>query len=226
VLLSDRTRTAFGDGLGTAFLVLAVVGSGIAAERLSSDPGLQLLINSAATAGALVALISAFAAVGPARFNPLVTLIAVVERRLKGIDAAIEILAQTVGACVGTMTANVMFGFDVAQLSTRDRSAGRLVFSEVIATVGLLLVIHLSARRAGPTTIAVGVAGYIAGAYFFTSSTSFANPAVTIARMLTNTFTGIEPTSAAAFVAAQLVGTFLAVGLLRVLLPPSGSMAS
>ena len=117
-----------------------------------------------------------------------------------------------------------MFGLGALRMSTHDRSAGRLVFAEIIATIGLLLVIHLTARRAGPTTIAVGVAGYIAGAYFFTSSTSFANPAVTIARTLTNTFTGIAPSSAIRFIAAQTIGALLVVGLLRILTPDEPSM--
>lgn len=226
MLLNDRARSLVGEMLGTGFLVIAVVGSGIAAQRLTTDPGLQLLINASATAGALVALISAFAAVCPARFNPVVTLVALVEHRITARDAIFETLAQTIGACGGTITANVMFGVNAVRVSTHDRSAARLVFAEIIATIGLLLVIHLTARRAGPTTIAVGVAGYIAGAYFFTSSTSFANPAVTIARTLTDTFTGIAPSSAIRFIAAQITGALIAVGLLRVLAPPEPSKTS
>jgi glycerol uptake facilitator-like aquaporin len=219
MLLNDRRRALIGEALGTAFLVIAVVGSGIAAQSLTTDPGLQLLINAFATAGALVALIGAFSAISPARFNPVVTLIAFVERRINAGDAILETVAQTIGACTGTITANIMFGIGAIRLSTQNRSGGRLVFAEIIATIGLLLVIHLTARRAGPTTIAVGVAGYIAGAYFFTSSTSFANPAVTIARTLTNTFTGIAPSSAIRFVAAQAIGALLAVALLHVFTP-------
>ena len=219
MLLNDRARAFIGEMLGTGFLVIAVVGSGIAAQRLTTDPGLQLLINASATAGALVALISAFAAVGPARFNPVVTLVALFEHRTNPRDAILETLAQTIGACGGTITANVMFNINPVHVSTRSRSAGRLVFAEIVATIGLLLVIHLTARRAGATTIAVSVAGYIAGAYFFTSSTSFANPSVTIARTLTNTFTGIAPSSAIRFIAAQTTGAFIAVALLRFLTP-------
>ena len=226
MLLNERARALIGEILGTAFLVIAIVGSGIAAQRLTTNPGLQLLINASATAGALVALIGAFAAVCPARFNPVVTLIALVERRTTTRNAMLETLAQTIGACGGTITANVMFNVDALRLSARDRSAGRLVFAEIIATIGLLLVIHLTARRAGPTTIALGVAGYIAGAYFFTSSTSFANPAVTIARTLTNSFTGIAPSSAIRFIAAQTIGALIAAGLLRVLTPLEPSRAS
>ena len=221
MLLNDRAKALIGETLGTAFLVIAVVGSGIAAQRLTANAGLQLLINASATGGALVALISAFAAVGPARFNPAVTLIALLAHRIRARDAILETLAQTIGACTGAIAANVMFGVDAIQISTHNRSAGRLVFAEVIATIGLLLVIHLTAHRAGPTTIALGVAGYITGAYFFTSSTSFANPAVTIARTLTNTFTGIAPSSASRFIAAQVAGTAIAAVFLHILRPAS-----
>jgi glycerol uptake facilitator-like aquaporin len=222
MLLSEQARALIAEALGTAFLVTAVVGSGIAAQQLTTDPGLQLLINSFATAGALVALISAFAAIGPARFNPAVTVVAVLERRISASYAIFETVAQTIGACAGTIAANVMFGIGVVRVSAHNRSAGRFVFAEIIATIGLLLVVHLTARRAGATTIAIGVAGYIAGAYFFTSSTSFANPAVTIARTLTNTFAGIAPSSAARFIGAQCAGALAAAALLHLLRPAAG----
>lgn len=215
-------RAAVAEFIGTAFLLIAVIGSGIAADRLSDDIGLVLFQNAFATAGALLALISAFAVVSGAHFNPVVTL---AELLLGGIDrstAAVYIAAQIIGACVGAIVANLMFDLDAVTWSTTDRSALHLVGAEVVATIGLLLVIHgavRSSRTEQPavTAVALAVAGYIGGAYYFTSSTSFANPAVTLARTLSDTFAGIEPSSAPGFVAAQIVGMVIAVGLIRVL---------
>ena len=204
-------RRAVAELVGTAFLVMAVVGSGIAATRLTTDVGLQLLANSLVTGAALVALILALQPVS-ASFNPVVTL---VERALGVIDsraAAWLVGAQVVGGVLGTMLANLMFDLDAVTLSTRERSGSGSWLAEVVATMGLVLVVFGSLRSGG-RTVAFAVGGYITAAYWFTSSTSFANPAVTVARTLTDTFAGIAPSSAPAFVLMQLVGGALALGL-------------
>ncbi len=204
-------RRAVAELVGTAFLVMAVVGSGIAATRLTTDVGLQLLANSVVTGAALVALILALQPVS-ASFNPVVTL---VERALGVIDsraAAWLVGAQVVGGVLGTMLANLMFDLEAVTLSTRERSGSGSWLAEVVATLGLVLVVFGSLRSGG-RTVAFAVGGYITAAYWFTSSTSFANPAVTAARTLTDTFAGIAPSSAPAFVLMQLVGGALALGL-------------
>lgn len=213
-------RRATAEAVGTALLVAVVVGSGILAERLSpGDVGLQLLENSTATAAGLLALILALGAVSGAHFNPVVSL---ADRLLGGLSSG-ELLAyvaaQVAGACAGAVTANVMFDLDPITLATRVRSSGGLWLGEVVATFGLLLVI-LGVVRSGRSSAApFAVAGYIAAAYWFTSSTSFANPAVTIGRTLTDTFAGIRWTSAPAFIVAQLLGGLAAVLLARFLHP-------
>jgi glycerol uptake facilitator-like aquaporin len=216
----DLLRRLVAEGLGTGLLLIAVVGSGIMASRLSPDDvGLELLENAAATAAALIGLILIFGAVSGAHFNPVVTL---VDRGFGSIttrDASLYIVAQVIGACVGTMLANLMFELPAIELSTKARSSGALWLSEIIATVGLLLVIHGCVRTDRANVVAFAVGIWIGGAYWFTSSTSFANPAVTIARTLTNTFTGIEPASAPMFIVMQLVGAGIAFGLIRFLYP-------
>jgi glycerol uptake facilitator-like aquaporin len=217
-------RRLAAEAVGTGLLVAAVVGSGIAAQRLSpSDVGLQLLENSFATAATLVALILAFGSLSGAHFNPVVTL---ADRLLGGMasgEAGAYVVAQVIGGCVGAIVANLMFELPAIEWSTRERSTGGLWFGEVVATFGLVLVILgvvRSTSAASRTALAaVAVGGYIAAAYWFTSSTSFANPAVTIARTLTDTFAGIQPASMPAFVAAQLAGGIAAVGLSRFLWP-------
>jgi len=210
-------RRAVAELVGTAFLVMAVVGSGIAAQRLSpDDTGLQLLENSLATGAALVALILALQPVS-ASFNPVVTL---VERALGvvGTRQAVALVgAQLAGGVLGAVLANLMFGLDAVSLSTRDRSGGGLWLGEVVATVGLVLLVFGSLRGGRPESVALVVGGYIAAAYWFTSSTSFANPAVTVARMLSDSFAGIAPDSAPMFVLMQLLGGVLALGLVRFL---------
>ncbi len=211
--------------VGTAFLLAAVVGSGIMAESLTDDVGLQLLQNAFATAGALVALILAFGAVSGAHFNPAVT---ITDRAFGGIDTPTAVWyvgAQVIGAIAGVMIANVMFDLDAVNWSTKDRSSINLVFAEGIATIGLLLVIFGVVRSGRSSVVAFAVGGYIAAAYYFTSSTSFANPAVTVARMFSDTFAGIEPASAPAFIAAQLVAVALAIGLIHVLWPDMSEVA-
>ena len=213
-------QRATAEGVGTALLVAIVVGSGIFAERLSpNDVGLQLLENSLATAGGLVALILAFGAVSGAHFNPVVTLAERVFGGLTTSDALVYVAAQVAGACAGAVAANLMFDLDPVILSTHERSSGGLWLGEVVATFGLVMVI-LGVVRSGRSAAApYAVAGYIAAAYWFTSSTSFANPAVTIGRTLSDTFAGISWASVPAFVAAQLLGSAFAMALARFLYP-------
>lgn len=222
----DLTRRLVAEALGTALLIVAVIGSGIMASRLSpTDVGLQLLENAAATAGALIGLILMFGAVSGAHFNPVVTLVDRLLGTISTRDAWLYAVAQTIGGCIGTVIANLMFSLPAVQLSTHARSSGALWLSEVVATIGLLLVIHGCVRtgRAAAVPFAVGV--WIGGAYWFTSSTSFANPAVTIARMLSDTFAGIKPSSVPMFVLMQLVGAILAYGLIRFIYPTGASEA-
>ena len=220
----DLLRRLVAEALGTALLIVAVVGSGIMASRRSpSDIGLQLLENAAATAGALIGLILMFGAVSGAHFNPVVTLVDRLLGDIGGRDAALYAVAQTIGGCAGAVIANLMFGLDAVTLSTHRRAAGALWLSEVVATVGLLLVIHGCVRTGRTSAVPFAVGAWIGGAYWFTSSTSFANPAVTIARTLSDTFAGIEPSSAPMFIAMQILGAVLAFGLIRFLYPHDAS---
>jgi glycerol uptake facilitator-like aquaporin len=216
----DLARRLVAEGLGTGFLVIAVVGSGIMASRLSpNDTGLQLLENAAATAAALIGLILIFGALSGAHFNPVVTLVDRAFGSISSRDAGLYIVVQVVGGCLGAMLANLMFELPAIELSTTGRSSPALWLSEVLATVGLLLIIHGCVRTGRANVVAFAVGIWIGGAYWFTSSTSFANPAVTIARTLSDTFTGIEPSSAPMFILMQLVGAAIAYGLIRLLYP-------
>jgi glycerol uptake facilitator-like aquaporin len=212
----DYMRRASAEAVGTALLVAIVVGSGIYAQRLSpGDIGLQLLENSIATGAGLVALILAIGPVSGAHFNPVVTL---ADRILGGTTnamAAIYIAAQIIGACAGAIVANLMFSESAVTLSTHMRSTGGLWLGEFVATFGLLLVILGVLRAGGSSVAAFAVGGYIAAAYWFTSSTSFANPAVTIGRTLTDSFAGIRPSSAPMFIVMQFAGGLVAVALGR-----------
>lgn len=213
------------EGVGTFFLLLGVVGSGIMAQRLSTDVGLQLFENAFATAGILVALILALGPASGAHFNPAVTL---ADRMLGGIsnrDAGGYVLVQVIGGCLGTIAANVIFELPAVEWSTTDRSSGALWFSEVLATFGLVLLILGVVRSGRAATAPFVVGGYIAGAYFCTSSTSFANPAVSIARSLSDTFAGIEPASIAPFIVAQVIGAVAAVFVARVIYPDIADVA-
>jgi arsenate reductase len=221
-LLIDRQlgRRLVGETLGTALLLIAVVGSGIAAQHLSPhDVGIQLLENSIATGCALVGLILMLGPVSGAHFNPAVTIVACTDHHLGAREGVWYVVAQVLGACAGTIVANVMFNKPAFEWSTKSRSGGGLWVSEIIATVGLLLVIFSLARSDRHNVVPFAVGAWITGAYWFTSSTSFANPAVTVARTLTNTFAGIKPSSAPMFIAMQLVGTAFAFALLAVLYP-------
>ncbi|HEY6316371.1 MAG TPA: aquaporin [Acidimicrobiia bacterium] len=213
-------RRATAEGVGTALLVAIIVGSGIAAQRLApGQAALQLLACSIATGAGLVALILAFGPVSGGHFNPAVTL---ADRLCGGIstrDGVVYAMAQLAGAVAGVVVANLMFGLPAVTISTHTRAAHGLWLGEFVATFGLVIVILGVARRGRAAVAAYAVGGYIAAAYWFTSSTSFANPAVTVARALTNTFAGIRPSSVPAFVVMQLAGAVVAVALARFLHP-------
>lgn len=216
----DIVRRLVAEALGTGFLIVAVIGSGIMATRLSPDDvGLQLLENAAATAAALIGLILMFGAISGAHFNPVVTLVDWAFGAIRSRDTTLYIGAQIAGGCLGTVVANLMFELPAAEWSTRDRSSGALWLSEVVATVGLLLVIHGCVRTGRKDVVAFAVGLWIGGAYWFTSSTSFANPAVTLARTLSDSFAGIRPASAPMFIVMQLGGGALAFVLIRFLYP-------
>jgi arsenate reductase len=219
-------RRLLAEALGTAFLLVAVVGSGIAAQRLSpGQAGLQLLENAAATAVALVAIILALGPVSGAHLNPVVTLLDRAYGGIASAAAAAYVAAQFAGAAIGTMLANLMFDLPAVEWSDQARTGGGVWLSEALATFGLLLVIFGVARSGRAVLAPFAVGAYIGGAYFFTSSTSFANPAVTTARMLTDTFTGIAPSSVPAFVAMQLVGAAVALLVVRALYPDARAAA-
>ncbi|MEO1063654.1 MAG: MIP/aquaporin family protein [Actinomycetota bacterium] len=223
--MSELSRRLVAEFVGTAFLLAGVVGSGIMAEQLTDDVGLQLLQNALATAGVLVALILALGPASGAHFNPAVTL---ADRVFGGIDtrtASAYVGAQVSGGILGVIAANLMFDLDAVDWSQKDRSAGHLVFAEGIATLGLLLVIFGVVRSGRAITAAFAVGGYIAGAYYFTSSTSFANPAVTVSRMFSDTFAGIEPASVPAFVIAQFLAVGVAVVVVRAIYPDVSEVA-
>ena len=188
-------RRLAAEAIGTGLLIVAVIGSGIMAERLTDIVALQLLCNAVATGGALVALILIFAPVSGA--------------------SAVYAVAQTVGGCLGAITANLMFDLDAINISVKIRSGSGILFSEVVATVGLLLVIYGTIRAQRAHLVPFTVAAWITGAYFFTSSTSLANPAVSVARSLSNTFAGIAPESVPMFVLMQMIGAMLAVVIIK-----------
>ena len=217
-------RRVLAELLGTGLLVTVVVGSGIAAQRLSPDDvGLQLLENAAATAVGLYVLILVFGPVSGAHFNPVVSLAdALLGRRSGGLpllEVPVYAVAQVLGAVGGAVLANAMFDLAAVSLSTTTRTGGHLWLSEVVATTGLLLVVFCLARSGHSTSTPAAVGAYIGGAYFFTSSTSFANPAVTVGRVFSDTFAGIAPGSVPGFVLAQLVGLGLGTALVSVLYP-------
>ncbi|MDJ1114746.1 aquaporin [Microbacterium dauci] len=211
----SRIRAAAAEALGTGLLVAIVVGSGVAASRLSDDVGVQLLANSLATAFGLTVLILVFGPVSGAHFNPVVTLVDAV-RGGRGRDAGAFVGAQLVGGVGGAVLANLMFEVPTA-FSTTGRGGWGVLLAEVVATAGLVLVAFALTPRGAIVAPAVGA--YIGAAYWFTSSTSFANPAVTVGRMFTDTFAGISPASVLPFVAAQLVGAAIGLGLVRAFVP-------
>lgn len=193
------------EALGTGMLVCTVVGSGIMAAKLTQDVALALLCNTLPTAAILVVLITMMGPVSGAHFNPVVSLVMALRRDLFWAEFLAYVLAQILGGCVGTWIAHAMFGLDVWQLSTTARTGAAQWFAEFVAAFGLLVTI-LGTLRARPDMVAVSVGLYIAAAYWFTASTSFANPAVTIARALSDTFAGIAPSHVLAFIVAQVLG--------------------
>ena len=213
----DLARRTFAEALGTAFLLVAVVGSGIMGTRLSGgNDGIGLLANALATGGALIALIGTFGPISGAHFNPAVTLFELAGKRIAWQTALAYVPAQIAGAVSGMVTAHAMFGLPLVQTSHHTRNTPGEFIGEIVATFGLLLTIWGTARTK-PDAVPLAVAAYITGAYWFTSSTSFANPAVTIARALSDTFAGIAPESVAAFIAAQFVGLGLTLVSVAVL---------
>lgn len=224
-------RRLVAEFLGTALLVAVVVGSGIAAEQLSpNDVGLQLLENSTATVFGLTILILLFGPVSGAHFNPVVSAADwLLGRRagtgLTGSEVGAYSLAQTVGAIAGAVLANIMFDIDITELSGKDRTGSNLLVAEVVATAGLVALIFALARTGRGALAAPAVGAYIGAAYWFTASTSFANPAVTVGRMFSDTFAGIDPTSVPGFIAAQFVGGLVGIALVGYLFPDAASFA-
>ena len=217
VLLWRRLLAEF---LGSALLAAIVIGSGIAAQQLSpGNTGLELLQNALVTGAGLFAIILIFGAVSGAHFNPVVSLVDAAFGGISWRDAGAYVPAQVAGCVAGALAANVMFALPTVSISTHHRASGPHLFSEVIATAGLLLVIFALARSGKSAYTPAAVGAYITAAYFFTSSTSFANPAITVGRMFSNTFAGIAPSSVAPFIGAQVVGALVAFGLVRVIHP-------
>jgi len=219
---TDRTlwRSLLAEFLGSAFLAAVVIGSGIAAQRLSpGEVGLELLENAAATGAGLYTIILMFGPVSGGHFNPVVSLVDASFRGLSWRRAFAYVPAQIAGCIAGAITANGMFAVAAVTISTKHRATGAHLLAEVIATLGLLLVIFALARTKRASSAPAAVGAYIGAAYFFTSSTSFANPAISIGRMFSNTFAGIAPGSVPGYVVAQLIGGVVAVVVLRVLYP-------
>jgi glycerol uptake facilitator-like aquaporin len=213
-------RRLVAEFLGSALLAAIVIGSGIAAQQLSpGDVGLELLQNALVTGAGLFAIILIFGAVSGAHFNPVVSAVDAAFGGISWRDAGAYLPVQVAGCVAGAMAANVMFAMKTVSISTHHRATGPHLFSEVIATAGLLLVIFALARSGKSAYTPAAVGAYITAAYFFTSSTSFANPAITVGRMFSNTFAGIAPSSVLPFVGAQVVGGAVAVVLVRVLHP-------
>ena len=213
-------RRLLAEFLGSAFLAALVIGSGIAAQQLSpNDVGLELFENAAATAAGLFAIILMFGPVSGGHFNPVVSLVDASFGGMRWRDALAYVPAQVAGCITGAIVANAMFAQSAVTISTKHRATSAHLFAEVIATLGLLLVIFSLARTRRGASAPAAVGAYIGAAYFFTSSTSFANPAISVGRMFSNTFAGIAPSSAPGYIAAQLAGGLAALALLRVLYP-------
>jgi glycerol uptake facilitator-like aquaporin len=210
-------RKLLAEYLGTALLVAIVVGSGIMATDLTQDVGLQLLINTIATVFGLAVLILILAPISGAHFNPVVTLIDLIQGKSSVIQFLQYAVVQTAGAISGAFLANAMFDQAIIQTATKIRSGNNLYLAEIVATAGLILVINLLVNQKNLTVIPAAVAAWIGSAYFFTSSTSFANPAVTIGRTFSDSFAGIAPECAPQFIAAQILGAIIGLGLVKVL---------
>jgi glycerol uptake facilitator-like aquaporin len=210
-------RKLLAEFLGTALLVTIVVGSGIMATDLTQDVGLQLLINTIATVFGLAVLILILAPISGAHFNPVVTVIDLIQGKSSVIQFLQYALVQIAGAISGAFLANAMFDQAIIQTATKIRSGNNLYLAEIVATAGLILVINLLVNQKNLTVIPAAVAAWIGSAYFFTSSTSFANPAVTIGRTFSDSFAGIAPECAPQFIAAQILGAIIGLGLVKAL---------
>ena len=210
-------KKLIGEYLGTLTLVAIVVGSGIMATSLSQDVGVQLLINTISTVFGLLVLIQIFAPISGAHFNPVVTMVDLIERKVSFSQFIQYAVVQILGAISGAVLANAMFDHPLIETATKQRSGGNLYLGEVVATAGLILIINLLVKQDKLTLIPAMVAAWIGSAYFFTSSTSFANPAVTIGRTLSDSFAGIAPSCAPRFIAAQILGALIGLGLTKVL---------
>jgi glycerol uptake facilitator-like aquaporin len=210
-------KKVIGEFLGTATLVAIVVGSGIMATNLSEDIGVQLLINTISTVFGLAVLIQVLGPISGANFNPVVTLIDLIQKRTNFVTFIQYVFAQTAGAITGAVLANAMFSHPLYEISTKVRSGGNQYLGEIVATAGLILIINLMIHQEKTGLIPVIVASWIGSAYFFTSSTSFANPAVTVGRIFSDSFAGIAPGCVTKFIAAQILGALIGLGLTKVL---------
>ena len=210
-------KKVIGEFLGTATLVAIVVGSGIMATNLSEDIGVQLLINTISTVFGLAVLIQVLGPVSGANFNPVVTMVDLILKRTNFVTFIQYAIAQTAGAITGAVLANAMFSHPLYEISTKVRSGGNQYLGEIVATAGLILIINLMIHQEKTGLIPVIVASWIGSAYFFTSSTSFANPAVTVGRIFSDSFAGIAPGCVSKFIAAQILGAIIGLGLTKVL---------
>jgi glycerol uptake facilitator-like aquaporin len=210
-------KKLFSEFLGTCLLVAIVVGSGIMATNLSEDIGVQLLINTISTVLGLYVLIQILGPISGAHFNPAVTLVDLIEKKLNLLTFIQYAVAQVIGAITGAVLANVMFSHALFETATKSRSGGNLYLGEIVATAGLILLINLMVAQEKSALISVTVAAWIGSAYFFTSSTSFANPAVTIGRIFSDSFAGIAPGCVTKFIAAQILGALIGLGLTKAL---------
>jgi glycerol uptake facilitator-like aquaporin len=206
-------RRTIAELFGTATLLLVVIGSGVMATNLSKDVGVQLTINSAATGLILYILITLLGPISGAHFNPVVTAIQLFKKNITASLAATYLAAQLVGAVIGVALANFIFNLPIIEISQKDRTGTELFVSEILATAGLVFIIFTAIAQKSEAKIPVLVGAYISAAYFFTSSTSFANPAVTVARTLSDSFAGIAPGSVLPFIAAQIIGAALGLVL-------------
>jgi glycerol uptake facilitator-like aquaporin len=210
-------KKVLGEYLGTATLVAIVVGSGIMATDLSQDVGVQLLINTISTVFGLAVLIQVLGPISGANFNPVVTLIDFIQNRTTLMTFIKYVIAQISGAITGAILANAMFNHALVEISTKVRAGNNQYLGEIVATAGLILIINVMIHQEKTQLIPVIVASWIGSAYFFTSSTSFANPAVTIGRIFSDSFAGIAPGCVSKFIAAQILGALIGLGLTKVL---------
>ena len=210
-------KKVLGEYLGSTLLVAIVVGSGIMATNLSEDVGVQLLINTISTVFGLAVLIQILGPISGANFNPVVTMVDLIQKRTNFVTFIQYAIAQTAGAITGAILANAMFSHELIEISTKVRSGGNQYLGEIVATAGLILIINLMIHQEKTALIPVIVASWIGSAYFFTSSTSFANPAVTVGRIFSDSFAGISPECVLKFIAAQILGALIGLGLTKVL---------